>query len=453
MAINYAHQITFGAWTLQELLDPNHNLVHLAGVVDWEEVHNRLAPYYSNVGRQGLPIRLLAGLHILKHKENMSDEKCADRIRSDLYWMYFCGVDSDSLRGRYRHLNSATMTKFRSRIGERGFAEIENIIRDFLIAKNHIDARVMNTDSTCQPKNMIYPTDTGLLDKGRKLVLKGMKTLENLGVKAVKGVRTYARKSRKIILNISKLGKDRQDRIKVGTLELTRQARHVLGKCNTMIKRALRHLKFQGCQLKNKTSKAVIKLKHQAALLKRVIHQSRQRYKGQHVENKVYSMHEPDVIVIRKGKSHRPNEYGSKLNLSTDVNGFIVNHETYTASHHDSKLLEPALQAWEKVTGLLPGQINTDRGYYQKRQSTTGLIKKIKRVSTPWCGKRKNPEAQKAWFKRGQRQRSQIEGAIAHLKQDHRLDRCRYTGSHGDKMNAILAVVAWNLTKLCKQMG
>ena len=452
MAIQYAHQITFGAWTLQELLDPSHDLVNLAEVIDWEEVHDRLAPYYSIFGRRGLPIRLLVGLHILKHKENMSDEKCADRIRSDLYWMYFCGVDSESLRGRYRHLNSATMTKFRTRIGERGFSEVENIIREFLIEQDHIDTRTMNTDSTCQPKNIIYPTDTGLLDKGRKLVLKGMKVLEGLGVKVVKGVRTYSRKSRKIILGITKLGKDRQDRIKAGTLELAKQARHVLGKCNTMIKRSARHLRSQTGKLKIKTSKTLIKLKCHAELLRRIIHQSRQRYKDQHVANKVYSMTEPDVIVIRKGKSHRPNEYGSKLNISTDVNGFIVSHETCTTSAHDSTLLEPALQAWEKATGRLPTQVNTDRGYNQKRKSISGRIKKVKRVSTPWCGKKKNPEAQTAWFKRGQRQRSQIEGTIGHLKQDHRLDRCRYTGSHGDKINAALAATAWNLTKLSKRL-
>jgi IS5 family transposase len=452
MAINYGHQITFGAWTLQEILDPRHDLVNLAGVIDWEEVHNRLAPYYSLVGRQGLPIRLMVGLHILKHKENMSDEKCADRIRSDLYWMYFCGVDSDSLKGKYRHINSATLTKFRNRIGDKGFGEVENIVRDYLIKKNHIDSRVMNTDSTCQPKNIVYPTDSGLLDKGRKLILAGMKKLESLGIKAVKGVRTFSRKSRKIVLNITKLGKDRQDRIKTGTLELGRQARHVLGKCNEMIRRAARNIKSQTGKLKDCGSTALAALKRHAGLLKRVIHQSRKRFKDIHVPNKIYSMSEPEVIVIRKGKSHRPNEYGSKLNISTDVNGFIVNHETYSTGAHDSKLLEPALRAWEKATGCLPNQLNTDRGYNQKRCSTSGRIRKVKRVSTPWNGKKKNPNAQKAWFKRGQCQRSQIEGTIGHLKQDHRLDRCRYTASRGDKINATLAATAWNLTKLCKRL-
>src|SRR6185312_17152047 len=98
MAINYGNQLTFGMWSLQELLDPTHDLVKLADLINWEDVHDRLALYYSLKGRQGLPIRLMVGLHILKHKYNMSDEKCADRVRSDLYWMYFCGMDSESLK-------------------------------------------------------------------------------------------------------------------------------------------------------------------------------------------------------------------------------------------------------------------------------------------------------------------------------------------------------------------
>jgi transposase, IS5 family len=450
MAINYAHQITFGMWTLQELLDPNHDLVKLTDIMDWEEVHNRISPYYSIVGRQGLPIRLMVGLHILKHKENMSDKKCADRVRSDLYWMYFCGVDSESLKKKYKHLNSATMTKFRNRIGDQGFAVVEDIIRENLIKEGHIDARVMNTDSTCQPKNIIYPTDSSLLDRGRKILLVGIKKLENMGIKGVSGVRTFARKSRKLILNIAKLGKDRQERIKKATLELARQARHVLGKSVVMIKKATRAIKKLTGQMKTRGQKALGEFKRQAELVRRVINQARQRYKELHVSKKVYSLKESEVIVIRKGKSHCPNEYGSKLNLSTDTKGFIVSHETYFTPAHDSGLLEPALKAWEKNTGQLPNQVNTDRGYNQKKKSKSGRIQKVKKVSTPWNGKKKNPNAKKEWFKRGQRQRSQIEGTIGHLKQDHRLDRCRYAGPQGDKINATLACMAWNLTKLCR---
>jgi len=46
-----------------------------------------------------------------------------------------------------------------------------------------------------------------------------------------------------------------------------------------------------------------------------VIKQSESRYAGEHVKNKIYSLHEPRVTCIAKGKRGRPNEYGSRLTL------------------------------------------------------------------------------------------------------------------------------------------
>lgn len=452
MAIQYGGQITFGMFSMQELLDPTDDLVKLAGVINWEDVHDKLVPYYSNVGRQGLPVRLMVGLHILKHKFNMSDDQCTSRLRGDMYWMYFCGVDTETLRNKFQHLNSATMTKFRKRIGAKGFSEVEGIIKRFLVINHYVSPREMCTDSTCQPKNIVYPTDSSLLNKGRNLILKGIQRLEILGVKSVKGLRTFSRRSKQIVLNIAKLGKDREARIKAGTLELGRQARHVLGKGKAMVKKALKQAKAATGVKALMAKKLSQDLENNLKLLERVIHQARARYKGTHISGKVYSFKEPEVIVIRKGKSHCPNEYGSKLNLSTDINGFIVNHEVYQANHHDSTLLEPALEAWERAVGTLPDQVNTDRGYNQKKKNLKGRITKIKRVCTPYCGKKKNPNTKTSWFKRGQRLRSTIEGVIAHLKQDHRLNVCRYSGSEGNSINATLAVAAWNLTKLSRQI-
>src|SRR3989338_7008418 len=88
MAISYGKQITFSAFLLQDIIDPSDELVRLAHIVDWERVHDRLRPYYSTIGRQALPIRLMVGLHLLKHKEGLSDaqtraKKCY-RISSEL---------------------------------------------------------------------------------------------------------------------------------------------------------------------------------------------------------------------------------------------------------------------------------------------------------------------------------------------------------------------------------
>lgn len=452
MAISYKHQITFSAFLAQDILDQTHKLVRLAEQILWEEIYDGLRPYYSAVGRKALPIRLMVGLHLLKHIENMSDAQCADRIRSDFYWMYFCGVDVDSLEGKYSHLNSSSMTKFRNRIGDKGFAVIEKVIQNYLLKKKKIDPKIMSSDSSCMEKNIEYPTDSGLLSKGRENVLKGMNSLKKMGVKAVSGVRSYTRKSKKIVITMMKLGKDRFERIKKGTLELSCQAVHIVGKSKTMVRNAEKFLKTTVLDPVSRIAVqgTVSYLKEQAKLLTQVIHQSRERFKGRHVPGKIYSLHEPQVTSIPKGKRSKPNEYGSKFNISIDRNGFIVNHESYSTNKHDSLLLDPAMKNWEQNTGNLPSQINADRGYVQKAKLMSKRIKNIARLCIPTKGKKKHPAHKESWFRRGQAMRAGIEAVIGHLKQDHRIDKSRYSGFRGDKINLSLGCMAWNLNKLAR---
>ena len=145
MALRFEHQLTFGYALTQGILDPEHKLFKLAEVINWESIHDALVPFYSRLGRGALPMRLMVGLHLLKHMEDMSDAQCADRVRGDLYWMYFCGVDADSLKGKYAHLNSSSMTKFRNRVGDRGWSAIEDVIRKYLLETKRIDPKVMAT--------------------------------------------------------------------------------------------------------------------------------------------------------------------------------------------------------------------------------------------------------------------------------------------------------------------
>ena len=51
-------------------LNPAHELLRAAQLIDWDSLHETLSKYYSPFGRSGKPIRLMVGLHILKHRYN-----------------------------------------------------------------------------------------------------------------------------------------------------------------------------------------------------------------------------------------------------------------------------------------------------------------------------------------------------------------------------------------------
>jgi IS5 family transposase len=68
-------------------------LYRLAGKIDWDLAEARFGGLYAEEGRPGIPIRLMVGLHYLKHTFNESDESVVARWVENSCWQYFCGEE------------------------------------------------------------------------------------------------------------------------------------------------------------------------------------------------------------------------------------------------------------------------------------------------------------------------------------------------------------------------
>jgi len=65
---------------LDNIIDMRHELVKLTEIIDWSSLSDEFAGLYSNVtGRVGKPIRLMAGIILLQHTYNLSDEEVVKR--------------------------------------------------------------------------------------------------------------------------------------------------------------------------------------------------------------------------------------------------------------------------------------------------------------------------------------------------------------------------------------
>jgi IS5 family transposase len=72
-----------------DLGDP---LARLAETIDWSFLDQRFASVcQAGPGQPGLPTRLVAGLFILKHMHDLSDEALCARWLENPYYQYFCG--------------------------------------------------------------------------------------------------------------------------------------------------------------------------------------------------------------------------------------------------------------------------------------------------------------------------------------------------------------------------
>jgi IS5 family transposase len=147
---------------LDQIINMKHELVALADKIDWAWLDEQIAPYFSDEGRPGEPLRFMLGMFILKHTYGLSDEQVWDRWVHDPYFQYFTGEEffqHDLPRER------SGMSHWRNRIGDTLdmlLAESLRIAHDTGALKTSDMARV-TADTTVQPKNITIPTDAKLL--------------------------------------------------------------------------------------------------------------------------------------------------------------------------------------------------------------------------------------------------------------------------------------------------
>lgn len=441
MAISEVYQIPIIAGLIEEQLDPEHELLVLAGKLDWHAIHKAVKPHYKLKGRKAKDSRLMIGLLILKHRFKVSDEQVVAGLKENIYWRTFCGLQGQVGQWRYgAAVEASSLSKFRRRLGAKGILSVERTIQKQLVEDGSIDPRSMYIDTTAQEKNVAYPVDTHLLNKAQEKLRKGINKLRHLGLRVK--VRNFARKSKKAVLLAAKLGGNRRERIEAANRELIQINREV----QKSLKEAL---KAKNPRLKKKRQEKIQKTKEELkqlnSLVDRVINQTEKRMQDVHVPNKVLSLHEPEVVAIPKGKRSKPNEYGSKVALSTDNNGFVVSHQEYNHNVFDAKTMEKAVDEWKDVCGQAPEELGADRGFHTDELPEN--VKSIPDVAIPTKGKVKHKNHKTATFKRLQRKRAAQEPIISHLKHDHLMARCRYKGFDGDQINVSLAVIAWNTKK------
>lgn len=132
-----------------DLLDPEHELRRAASLIDWDGLQETLDVYYSPLGRQGKAIRLMVGIHLLKHRYNCSDEQAVETLHENAYWQCFCGFNSFQ-RGQI--LDATTLVKFRNRIGTEGMKQIESFFLKSWSDMGLVKTKRVTVDTTAQPK-------------------------------------------------------------------------------------------------------------------------------------------------------------------------------------------------------------------------------------------------------------------------------------------------------------
>jgi IS5 family transposase len=419
-----------------DVLNPEHELLRAAHLIDWDGLHDALSTYYSPLGRQGKPIRLMVGIHLLKHRYDCSDEQAVETLHENVYWQCFCGFNTFQ-NGQI--LEATSLVKFRNRIGTEGMKLMEALLLKAWSDMGLVKTKRVAIDTTAQPKNVAYPTDADLLHRIREKIVKKIKRVRE-EVTLRKPFRTYCRTGKKLLLGIKKFHRKNPETRKEAIKELEEMTHHVVEQAakvaNSLYSRGFKE--------------AGRELNRLVSLGKRIVNQTKQVLSGESPKNRVYSLHEPDVAIIKKGKSHPDCEFGAIVALTKNDDGLILSHAEYQHNVADVKTLGRVITGIKKNTGSCPREVTGDRGFDQslKKQENCRRRWGVKRIAIPKKGKTPHPDSEESWFRKALKQRIKIEPVISHLKSDHRMNRCRYKGAVGDTVNVVWATLAWNTKKV-----
>lgn len=405
---------------LSRLVNVSHELCILSSEIDWAGLEGDLSVYYSSEGRPSIPIRKMVGMMFLKNIYNLSDEACVARWQENPYWQYFTG---EQYFQTSQPFTPSEFVHFRKRIGQQGMEKMMSYT--IKVHAGAMDEKEVQIDSTVQPKNITFPTDSKL---AKKIIDKCLEIAKTEGTKVRQ---SYKRE-------VKKLMKKQYNSKHPSRAKAARKARKRL---KIIAGRLIR-------ELQRELSEELLQTKYDTALsmYEEVLRQTRK------TKDKIYSLHEPQTACIAKGKAHKQYEFGSKVTIVRgSKTGVLLGAYTVTANPHDSKLLCPTLQQSKRIVENIGGRLAevaiTDRGYRG--------VKEVEGVSIliPTPGKKKQTKYQKQKARKRFRARAGIEPVIGHVKHDHRMIRNYLKGTLGDIINALAAAMSFNLKKRLNQIA
>src|SRR3979409_371376 len=327
---------------LDQIINLKHELVLLAGRIDWDWIDGEIAPLYSENGRPGIETRFMIGLLLLKHIYGLSDEGVCERWVHDPYFQFFTG--EEFFQHAFPHERS-DLSHWRKRLGDR----LELLLAESLRVAHEAgalrsqDLKRVTVDTTVQPKAITFPTDAKLLHAA----IKGLNRLATRH--GVRLRQSYSRIAKAAAMMAGRYAHAKQFK------RHQRQLRVLRSRLGRIIRDIRRKIEGQP------PLEPVFELPLSRATQ---IRSQQQRQRGW----KLYSFHAPEVECIGKGKARAPYEFGVKVSIVTTNacapgGQFVLHAAALPGNPYDGHTLRAAIEDTQRLTGRRLERPYVDKGY------------------------------------------------------------------------------------------
>ena len=427
-------------------------------------VRGDLAKYYkrSKCGRRPVPVEVTLRLMILRRRKQWSYRQIEQEVRDNPSYRTWVRVydqrvpDHTTLNDLEHLIRVQTQHKFNERLLV--LAQSKNLTQGY---KLRLDSSVTET-------NIRYPTDSGLLLDGVRLLSRWLKCstpllsrkLLNRGVGRNR-VRS-ARRCARLIGQWSRSTPKQEHHQQVKKATLTHLYAELIEIAANSLEQAHQAEEQLSKEKNNEIAHALVsQLNELRPLIQRVIDQARRRVlHGETVPapEKIASLWEPHTQIIRRGKPQpHETEFGHKVNYAEVEHGLISDWQVEAIGNPpDAAMLPPMLRQHCQRFGHAPQVLAGDRGLFSPANEQLAQDLKVEEIAIPQKGER-TPERiafeKQPWFKKDQCFRNGIEGRISVVKRTVQLRRCPAHGEVGFERWIGMGILVANLVIIARALS
>lgn len=362
----YSQYYVHDLFELQESLSglsKSNRWVKLADRLPWskieKEYNKRLRNCHCGAGNK--PARMAVGAIIVKHVENLSDEKTIQVIQENPYMQYLLGLPKFTEKPVFV---PELFVQIRKRLDHEFFNMLTLMLaeadgskpkKEYTDENGNEHGGTMKNDATCCDAEVRYPTDSNLLEDGSRLIDRLLdKFCSRHKIKKPQIHRMEARHTFILLTKKKRKGKKLVDKTKLVQIRCLRADFQIF-------------LDFLGRHASNLLS---CFSRHDYKCLMatfRMYEQQKMMFeqKVRSCANRIISIYQPHLRPIVRGKAKAKVEFGAKIGVSI-VSGYTyVDHLSWDA-YNESSDLALQIELYKKRFGMLPREVQVDKLYLGK---------------------------------------------------------------------------------------
>lgn len=388
---------------------------------------------------------------IVKHFEDLSYRDTVIRIDDSDFLRRFVGI----LNGKM--FDHTALCKMAKTIQPRTWTQINDILTQYAIVEEKITGNNLRRDTTVYEANIHYPTDSHLLWDTYRVLSRFVGKVRDSSPEIVGAFYLQVKEVKKLYMQINRKAKNtKKNDLKKEYEKLVDLTQKLVDFSDDLLEE-IRELEG------DYTSESYFYLfgllkefKAFPSLGRQVINQTTRRvFKGESVPNaeKIFSIFEPHVELIKKGKAGKPVEFGHIVNIQQVKEKFITGYEVFEEKPVEHELVTPTIELHRATFDSYPDTYSDDKGGYESMEKIKDLEEIISVVSIGKKGRRNEEEQEREStpeFKEAQKFRAGIEGSISYLKRMFGLGKCYYRSLKTYMASVGLIVFCHNLTVLSR---